>query len=83
MRCSGESFQTASLLVRPSSLRYGDAVKHYNHWILAADMLCVSCNAAAAKGERAAPLPEYSIAYSENIVFEIDPRIELLAGTQS
>jgi hypothetical protein len=29
------------------------------------------------------PLPTFSVAFSDSIVFEIDPRIELLAGVQS
>jgi hypothetical protein len=61
-----------------------------NNAIRALPILAIICVAALAscaadkKPEREArPLPELSLRLADDIVFEIDPRIELLAGVQS
>lgn len=45
--------------------------------------LLVSCASQAKEPRVETPLPENSIRFSDRVVFEIDPRIELLAGVQS
>ncbi len=42
-----------------------------------------SCSTARDGARPERPLPEFSIELAEDIIFEVDPRIELLAGVQS
>lgn len=51
--------------------------------IVTAALLCAPCWTEGKDLKADMPLPVFSIAYSDNIVFEVDPRIELLAGVQS
>jgi hypothetical protein len=55
-----------------------------NYIAFAAMILPLASRSGAEVAQRVdRPLPEYSLRLAENIVFEIDPRIELLAGVQS